>query len=53
MWNRADQICGMCKVMICASDTAMNIDLMEAMKSQFEVMYQLADELRQGLEATQ
>lgn len=50
MHNRAMQLRSMCKVLILASDSLMNVDLLEALPAQLEVMHQLADELSQHLE---
>lgn len=48
--HRATQLGDMCRILILASDSAMRIDLIDALPSQLEVMAQLADELRQHLE---
>lgn len=48
--NRANQLRSMCKLLILAADSDMNIDLDEILPELGEVMFQLAEELRQHLE---
>jgi|GEM_PF-4342068 len=48
--HRADQLFYMCKILIRAADSPMNVDLAEILPGQLEVMAQLADELRQHLD---
>lgn len=50
MLHRAMQIKSMCKVLILASDSSMNVDLLNALPEQLEVIHQLADELQLQIE---